>query len=460
MYSWLDVLLLLGLIFLNGLFAMSEIALVASRRARLQVRLDEGDKRADTALKLQSNPTWALSTIQVGITSIGILSGIVGESALATPVAECLVRAGMNAEAAKAVGLALVVVLVTYFSIVLGELVPKRLGQVNPEGVACRVSGPLKFLSLVMSPFVKLLSASTEGLLKLCGQSGKEEASVTEEEIHAMIEEGSESGAIDASERDMVRNVFRLDDRQAGSIMVPRSDIEWIDLEDSSEVNIRKILTSRRSRLVVACGSLDDIKGICSTRTLLQQIVEGEKPNFMHNLLPVTYVPESLNGMELLEHFKGSDIPLALVVDEYGAVVGIVTPRDLLEAIAGEFKPATTDEAWAVPRADGSWFLDGIIPVPELKDCLKLQTVPQEELGRYNTLSGMMMLLLMRLPKTGDIVIWEGWRFEVADMDGRRIDKVLAQKIETPADADDKAEDAAGEQQAATEAGRKEDKGN
>ncbi len=433
MYSWFDVLLLLGLIFLNGLFAMSEIALVASRRARLQVRLEDGDKRADTALKLQSNPTWALSTIQVGITSIGILSGIVGESALAAPVAEFLVGLGVSADAAKGVGLALVVVLVTYFSIVLGELVPKRLGQVNPEGVACRVSGTLKVLSLVMSPFVKLLSASTEGLLKLFGQAGKGEASVTEEEIHAMIEEGSESGAIEANERDMVRNVFRLDDRQAGSIMVPRSDIEWIDLEESSEANVKKILTSRRSRLVVASGSLDDIKGICSTRTLMQQMVEGGEPNFTRNLLPVTYVPESLNGMELLEHFKGTDVPLALVVDEYGAVVGLVTPRDILEAIAGEFKPATTDEAWAVPRADGSWFLDGIIPVPELKDCLNLQSVPEEEARRYNTLSGMMMLLLMRLPKTGDIVTWEGWRLEVADMDGRRIDKVLAQKVEEPA---------------------------
>ena len=316
MDSGFDVLLLLGLIFLNGLFAMSEIALVASRRARLQVRLEDGDKRAQTALKLQSNPTWALSTIQVGITSIGILSGIVGESALATPVAELLVTWGIGAETAKVIGLALVVVLVTYFSIVLGELVPKRLGQVNPEGIACRVSGPLRVLSLVMSPFVKLLSASTEGLLKLCGQSGKEEASVTEEEIHAMIEEGSESGVIEATERDMVRNVFRLDDRQVGSIMIPRSDIEWIDLEASREENIRKIQTSRRSRLVVAEGSLDNIKGVCSTRTLLQQMLESEKPDFTKNLLKATYVPESLNGMELLEHFKGTDVQMALVVDE------------------------------------------------------------------------------------------------------------------------------------------------
>ena len=311
---------------------------------------------------------------------------------------------GISPETSKLIGIVTVVVLVTYFSIVFGELVPKRLGQVNPETVACRVSGSLKLLSVVMSPFVKLLSVSTEGMLKLFGQSGKDQASVTEEVIHAMIEEGSESGVIDMSERDMVRNVFRLDDRQVGSLMTPRADIEWIDLEDSQEENVRKVQTSMSSRLIVASGSLDDIKGYCTTRSLLQQMLEGGKPDFMSNLTPATYVPESLSGMELLEQFKVTDTQLALVVDEYGGVVGLVTPRDLLEAIAGEFKPATTDDAWAVPRNDGSWFLDGIIPVPELKDCLQIKAVPEEEQGRYNTLSGMMMVLLARLPKTGDAV--------------------------------------------------------
>lgn len=429
MSSWVDVLVLAFLFFMNGVFAMSEIALVTSRRARLQVMSEDGDKRADTALKLQSDPTWALSTIQVGITSIGILSGIVGESALAKPLADFLMGFGISPETSKLIGIVTVVVLVTYFSIVFGELVPKRLGQVNPETVACRVSGSLKLLSVVMSPFVKLLSVSTEGMLKLFGQSRKDQASVTEEEIHAMIEEGSESGVIDMSERDMVRNVFRLDDRQVGSLMTPRADIEWIDLEDSHEENVRKVQTSMSSRLIVASGSLDDIKGYCTTRSLLQQMLEGGKPDFMSNLTPATYVPESLSGMELLEQFKVTDTQLALVVDEYGGVVGLVTPRDLLEAIAGEFKPATTDDAWAVPRNDGSWFLDGIIPVPELKDCLQIKAVPEEEQGRYNTLSGMMMVLLARLPKTGDVVRWAGWKFEVADMDGRRIDKVLATPI-------------------------------
>ena len=442
MGSWIDVIILVGLIVLNGLFSMSEIALVTSRRARLQVMSENGNKGASKAMELQSDPTWALSTIQVGITSIGILSGIVGEAALAGPLAEVLIMWGVASETAKAIGLIVVVVLVTYFSIVLGELVPKRLGQGNPEGLSSIVSRPLSILSMIMSPFVKLLSLSTIGVLKLLGADKNKDAGVTEEEIHAMIEEGSESGVIEENERDMVRNVFRLDDRQIGSLMTPRSDIEWIDLDDTREENFHKVLTSNRSRLIVASGSLDDVKGYCTTRQLLQQMVENGKPNFMRNLAEVNYVPESLSGMELLEHFKSTDTPLALVVDEYGEVVGLVTPRDVLEAIAGEFKPETTDEAWAVSRPDGSWFLDGIIPVPELKDCLELKEVPEEEAGRYNTLSGMMMLLLQRLPRTGDKVQWEGWCFEVADMDGRRIDKVLATRAEGKCERENQAETA------------------
>ncbi len=426
MSSWIDVFLLFCLICLNGVFSMSEIALVTSRRARLQLMSDDGSKGADKAMQLQDNPNWALSTIQVGITSIGILSGMVGEAALSGPMAQFFMGWGVPADTARVLGVVVVVVLVTYFSIVLGELVPKRLGQGSPERLACLVSRPLSALSIVMSPFVKLLSSSTELILKLLRRDKDNGSGVTEEEIHAIIQEGSDSGVIEESERDMVRNVFRLDDRQVGSLMTPRSDIEWIDLQDSDEENFQKVLTSSRSRLVVASGSLSDIKGICTTRSLLQQIVEAGKPNFMRDLVPVIYVPESLSGMELLEQFKKTTTPLALVVDEFGEVVGLVTPRDLLEAIAGEFKPEANEEASAVPRGDGSWYLDGIIPIPELKDCLGFKEVPQEELGRYNTLSGMMMLLLQRLPRTGDKVRWQGWTLEVADMDGRRIDKVLA----------------------------------
>lgn len=424
MESWLDLLILVVLFVINGMFSMVEVALVTSRRAKIQAMADGGNKGAAAGLKLIDDPNWALSTIQVGITSIGILSGIVGESALATPVVHVLADWGLPADTAKLIAIVFVVVAITYFSIVIGELVPKRIGQMNPEGMLCSFARFMQLLSLIMSPFVKLLSVSTEKLLKLL-RIRDSKSGVTEEEIHAIIDEGSASGAIEVNERDMVRNVFRLDDRQVGSLMTPRSDIEWVNLKENRDTSIQKILSSHRARLVVADESLDNVKGVCTTRQLLREMIQNGKPDFK-DLTPVAYVPESLSGMELLEHFKNTDIPLSLVVDEYGEVVGLVTPRDLLEAIAGEFKPETTGDAWAVSRGDGSWYLDGLIPIPELKDRLGFKHVPEEELGRYNTLSGMMMLLLGRMPKTGDKAMWEGWQLEVADMDGRRIDKVLA----------------------------------
>ena len=360
MDNWFNVLCLLALILLNGVFAMSEIALVTSRKPRLQVRIDEGNRGAKVAMRLNEEPTRALSAIQVGITSIGILSGIVGEAALATPVAAWLnAEFNIPMETARFAGLLLVVVLVTYFSIVLGELVPKRLGQMNPEGVACRIAPPINFLAVLMAPFVKLLSVSTDLLLKLSGKKGDEEQGVTEEEIHAIIDEGSETGAIEEQERDMVRNVFRLDDRTVASLMTPRSEVEWIDLQEDARANVAKLLNSRHSRLPIADGSLDDIKGFCSTRYLLQQIVENGHVDFTSKMASVLYVPESLSGLELLENFRANDVPVAIVVDEYGTVQGLVSPRDVLEAIAGEFKPEPGEEAWAVERDDGSGPVDG-----------------------------------------------------------------------------------------------------
>lgn len=427
-----EVLLLFGLILVNALFAMSEIALVTARRARLQVLAEQGDKGAQIALALNEHPTRVLSTIQVGITSIGILSGIVGEAALAAPLGNWLASLGVEGGAARFGSTALVVVVVTYFSIVLGELVPKRLGQISPESIARRVALPIRGLAAVAKPFVRLLSASTDLILRLLGVRHTSAQAVTEEEIHAMIEEGSQTGVIDAQERAMVRNVFRLDDRQIGSLMTPRSDIEYIDLDDPDDENMRKVLSSGHSRLPVVRGGLSDIEGIITVRRLLQQIADGGRADFRRDLQPVVYVPESLTGMELLENFRASSAHLAVVVDEYGEIQGVVTPQDLLEAIAGEFKTPSNEDAWAVQRGDGSWLLDGLIPIPELKDRLGLPTAPEEELGRYNTLSGMVMLLLGRVPRTTDAVEWEGWRFEIVDMDSRRIDKVLATRLPKP----------------------------
>lgn len=429
MLGWIDVILLVLLVLLNGVFAMSEIALITSRRARLQQLKENNTSGAQRAIELNEDPTKALSTIQVGITLIGIVLGIVGESALAGPVSEFFVWLGMRPETAGAVSLVLVVILVTYFSIVVGELVPKRLGQLAPERIACRVASPIYILSAIAAPFVRLLSSSTYLLLRLFGLRGDEREQVTEEEIHALIDEGEESGVIERAERDMVRNIFRLDDRPIASLMIPRTDIEWIDLDDSLEVNIEKIKSSHRSRLPVCKGSLDDVKGICTTRTLLQQMMEKGKPNFRENLSKPVYVPESLTGMELLENFRTTDTALALVVDEYGEVQGLVTPRDVLEAIAGEFKPESPADAWVTARADGSYLLDGLIPIPELKDVLNIKNVPEDIPGRYATLAGMMMFLIGRLPQEGDSTVWDGWKFEVVDMDGRRVDKVLTTQI-------------------------------
>jgi len=431
-----EIAFLFGLILVNGVFAMSEIALVTARRGRLQTMMDRGDAGAAAALALNEDPTRFLSTIQVGITTIGILSGIVGEAALAAPLGEWLITLGAERDHAELGATALVVVVVTYFAIVLGELVPKRLGQMGAERVARRVARPIGWLAVAAKPFVRLLSGSTGLLLRIAGVRNTTANAVTEEEIHQLIQEGSESGVIDEQERAMVRNVFRLDDRQIASLMTPRSDIVYLDLEDSRDENLRKVLESERSRFPVCRGGLRDVVGIASARRLLQQSIRGEPIDLATALDPAVYVPESLTGMELLENFRSSTGHLALVVDEYGEVQGLVTLQDLFESIAGEFKTPRGEDSWAVQRADGSWLLDGLIPIPELKDRLGFGSAPEEELGRYNTLAGMMMLLLGRVPSESDSVEWQGWRFEIVDMDGHRIDKVLAVLLQSRPAAD------------------------
>jgi putative hemolysin len=426
----MEIFVLAALILLNGLFAMSEIALVTARRARLQALVDSGDAGAAAAMALNEHPTRFLSTIQVGITSIGVLSGIVGEAALAEPLARWIEGFRLIApETARILATGLVVVLVTYFAIVFGELVPKRIGQLTPEKIARLVARPIRGLAAIANPFVRLLTVSTELLLRLLGARTTADTAVTEEEIHAMIEEGSESGVIDEQERAMVRNVFRLDDRQIASLMTPRSDIVYLDLDDGIDENLKKVVDSDHARFPVCRGGLREVAGVVSARQLLKQAVQGEKMSLDTAQQPAVFVPESLTGMELLENFRATSSHVALVVDEYGEVQGLVTPQDLFEAIAGEFKTPSPEDAWAVQRKDGSWLLDGLIPVPELKDRLELERVPEEDYGRYNTLSGMLMLLLGRVPHTADVAEWEGWRFEIVDMDHKRIDKVLASRL-------------------------------
>ncbi|MDP1900622.1 MAG: hemolysin family protein [Rubrivivax sp.] len=425
--------LLVFLIALNGLFAMSEMALSASRKARLQVMVEAGEPGAQAAMDLHDNPTKFLSTVQIGITSIGVLNGIVGEAAFSEPLTHWLV--GLVAVSQRSAAIAatgLVVVMITVLTIIFGELVPKRLGQMYPETVARMVARPMNWLSAAARPLVALLSMSTHAILRLMGIRGGPSRTVTEEEIAASLEEGVDAGVIEAQEHQMVRNVFRLDDRQIGSMMIPRAEIVWLDAADPLEALLQRIADNGHTRYPVCRGSLDDVQGVLGVASLLQPLARGERPSVADHLQPPVFVPETLSGMELLEHFRLSGTDLVFVVDEYGAVQGVITERDLLEAIAGEFGAPSDEDAWAVRRPDGSWLMDGLIPVPEFKDRLDLKELPEEERGRYNTLAGMIMLLLGRLPHVTDAVEWEGWRFEVMDMDGKRVDKVLVTRTETP----------------------------
>ena len=441
----MEIAILFALIFLNGLFAMSEIALVTARKVRLQKLIDEGDSGAAAAVKLGEDPTRFLSTIQIGITSIGVLNGIVGEAALAAPLASWLERLGVPQPYGGYAATGLVVVLITYFSIVVGELVPKRIGQSYPETFARLVARPINFLALATKPFVLLLSTSTRTLLRLLGVKETSGSPVTEEEIHAMLVEGTTAGVIESHEHTMVRNVFRLDDRQIGSLMVPRSDVVCLDIDAPFEENLQRIEESDHARFPVVRGGMDNILGVINARQWLSRTLRDKARGGLADqpLQTALYVPETITGMELLDNFRLSDVHMAFVIDEYGEVQGIVTLQDLIEAITGEFQPRDPETSWALQREDGSWLLDGHIPVPELKDRLNLDSVPEEERGRYHTLSGMIMLLTGRLPKVTDTVQWEDWKLEVVDMDGKTIDKILATRL-TPEEKAESDENGAG----------------
>ncbi len=433
----MEILFLILLIVINGAFARSEIALVTARRARLARLAEDGDGSAAVALRLHDEPTRFLSTIQIGITSIGILNGILGEAIFAAPLAMRLQHVGVEKELSEFLATALVVIVITYISIVIGELVPKRIGQTAPEDIARLVARPMQLLAVLTRPFVRLLSFSTDTLLGLIGKRELAAPAVTEEEIHAMLEEGSEAGVIEQQEREMVRNVFRLDDRQIGSLMIPRADIVYLDLDWPLEDNLKLVADNDHSRFPVCRNGLHEVVGIASAKQLLGQSLKGGRVDLAAQLQPAVFIPESLTGMDLLEHFRASGTQMVLVVDEYGEVQGLVTLQDVLEAVTGEFKPRHQEDAWAVQRDDGSWLLDGLIPIPELKDRLELKAVPEEDKGRYHTLSGMMMWLLGRLPSTGDAGEWEGWRLEVVDLDGKRVDKVMASRLPDPPPADE-----------------------
>ena len=429
----MDVALLFFLIVLNAGFAMSEMALTTSRKARLQVMLEAGESGAEAAIDLHDHPTKFLSTVQVGITSISVLNGIVGDAAFSEPLGVWLRDTFRMADRpAHLTATALVVLIITVLTIIFGELVPKRIGQLFPETVAAFVAPPMQWVSAATRPLVVLLSKTTEAVLRLMGIRGDARREVTEEEIAASLEEGLDAGVIEAQEHQMVRNVFRLDDRQIGSMMIPRAEILWLDANAPIADVLKAVVEDPHARYPVCRGGLDDVIGVVTAQGLLKPLAEGRQPVLTEELQAPVFVPETLSGMELLDHFRSHVAQLVFVVDEYGAVQGVITLRDVLEAITGEFGPESGDDAWAVRREDGSWLMDGLIPVPEIKDRLGLKDLPEEDRGRYNTLAGMIMLLLGRLPRTTDAVEWGDWRFEVVDLDGKRVDKVLVSRNPSP----------------------------
>ncbi|HSH89463.1 MAG TPA: hemolysin family protein [Ramlibacter sp.] len=423
----MEILLIALLTLLNGVFAMSEMALASSRKARLAALAESGDHGAEAALRLMETPTRFLSTVQVGITSIGVLNGIIGEAAFSQGLAQWMQGLGMPARASGYVATGIVVTIITYVTIIFGELVPKRIGQIYPEPVARLVAKPMSWLARAAGPFVKLLSASTQAVLKVLPIDTTKARGMTEEEIAHSLEEGVDAGVIEQHERQMVQNVFHLDDRPLTSMMIPRSDIEWLDASMDLAQCLRQVGQGETHSWYPVCrGSLDDVVGVVSVARLLAA-KQGDTTPIESLASPALFVPETLSGMELLEQFRQRSGRVVFVVDEYGVVQGLMTPHDLLEAITGELQPVAQAEAWATQRDDGSWLLDGLMPVAELKARLDIRDLPEEDRGRYNTVAGLLMSVSGRLPSAGERIDCGDWEFEVVDLDGKRIDKVLAQ---------------------------------
>jgi putative hemolysin len=408
---------------------MSEVALLTSKRAKLSAMASRGKKSAEVAIRISEDPTQFLSTIQIGITSIGLLSGIVGESIFAKPLAIWLQSVGVPDGIADVSATVFVVLIVTFIAITVGELVPKRIGQSNPEQIATVIATPMLILSKVTKPFVVILTVTTNTLLRLFGIGKHKEATVTEDEIEAILDEGSVAGLIEDQERELVKNVFRLDDRKLGSLMVPRSEIVFVDINDPEAESFNQIAQSVRSRIPVCDGGLDSIIGVLTAKTALSTVARGEKLSLQENLDPPLYVPETLTGMDLLEQFKQSRTHIAFVVDEYGGLEGLVTIQDIFDTLIGEIVTEGEEATDPVQRDDGSWLFEGDTSIPEIKDCLAIDELPEQDKGRYHTVSGLILLLLGKMPVAGDSVVLADWKLEVVDMDGRRIDKILATRI-------------------------------
>jgi putative hemolysin len=415
----------------NGLFAMSEIAVISARKVRLEQWANEGDARAGVALELANAPNRFLSTVQVGITLVSTLAGAFGGATIAEQMAVRLETIAFLAPYSHAISLGLVVLGITYFSLVIGELVPKRLALNNPERIASAFGVPMRSLSVIASPVVHLLGLSTDLVLRVLGVRPSGEPPITEEEIKVLIEQGTRAGMFDEAEQDMVERVFRLGDRRVSALMTPRTKIIWLNLEDSAEEIQAKITESIYSRFPVYQGSRDNVLGMIHVKDLFDRGLGCRPLDLQEVLQHPVFVPESMRALKVLELFKQSGTPIALVIDEYGHIQGLVTLNDVLEALVGDIP--TVDELTepqAVQREDGSWLLDGMLPVDEFKEIFAVAKLPGEETEEYQTLGGFVMLYMERIPMEGDHFAWGGLRFEVVDMDGNRVDKVLVMRTE------------------------------
>ncbi|MCC5609163.1 hemolysin family protein [Nostoc sp. CHAB 5834] len=421
-----EILIILVLIIANGVFSMSEMAIVSARKVRLQQLANQGDAKAMAALKLAESPNHFLSTVQVGISLIGILTGAFGGATIANRLAVYVKLVPFLAPYSEPISFGVVVLIITYLSLIVGELVPKRLALNNPERIASTVAIPMRALSAIASPMVYLLSASTDLILRVLGITASTEPQVTEEEIKILIEQGTEAGTFEEAEQDMVERVFRLGDRPVSYLMTPRPDIVWLDLDDSPEENRHKMVDSAYSRYPVCQGGLDNVLGVIPVTDLLARSFRGEPLDLTVGLRQPIFVPESTRGLKVLELFKQTITHMALVVDEYGVIQGLVTLNDIMSEIVGDV-PSTDglDHPQAVQREDGSWLLDGMLPVEEFLELFGMEEWESEERGSYQTLGGFVITHLGRIPAAADHFEWQSMRIEVMDMDGNRVDKVL-----------------------------------
>lgn len=421
-----EVVFILVLILANGLLAMAEIAIISSRKARLQQRADEGDQKSQAALDLSRDPADFLSTVQIGITLIGVLAGAFGGATIADQISTWLSQIPILVPYSEVIGVSIVVILITYFTLVLGELVPKRLALSSPERVAASVATPMNRLSRLASPLVGLLSSSTNLVLRLLGVRPSREPPVTEEEIKVMIEQGKVAGVFAEVEQDMIEAVFRLGDRRVGTIMTPRTEISWLDLDESIEEIQQVLLGSLYSRFPVARGNLDQVVGLVQAKDVLAGCVLGKPFSVEAVLQQPLYIPETMPALKVLELFRESRVHTALVIDEFGGLQGMVTLFDIMESIVGDIPDAgEITEPDVIQRDDRTWLVDGMLPVDEFKELFDIDILPGEARGFYQTVGGFVMTHLGRIPESSDKFDWSGIRFEIVDMDGLRVDKIM-----------------------------------